>query len=72
MKVYVWTINDPVRMSILLSRGVDGIITDDPALAREVLGMRAGLSPVGRLVLWAAGETGFLPDLEGASEEGDA
>ncbi|MBW1753307.1 MAG: hypothetical protein JRJ46_09425 [Deltaproteobacteria bacterium] len=32
MKVYVWTINDPIQMSVMISRGVDGIITDEPAL----------------------------------------
>ena len=36
MRVFVWTINDPVQMSVMLSRGVDGLITDEPALARRV------------------------------------
>ena len=46
MKVYVWTINDPVQMSFMLSRGVDGIITDRPDVARQVLEFREQLSSV--------------------------
>jgi len=60
MKVYVWTVNDPVQMSMMLSRGVDGIITDEPAEAREVLELRAKLSPIGHLIVWAAAESGLL------------
>ena len=33
--VYVWTVNDPLTMSRLISQGVDGLITDEPAVARE-------------------------------------
>ena len=46
MQVYVWTINDPVQMSVMLSRGADGLITDEPALAREVLDRDALLERV--------------------------
>jgi glycerophosphoryl diester phosphodiesterase len=35
--VQVWTVNEREAMVGLLERGVDGIITDDPALLREVL-----------------------------------
>ncbi|MEY8838022.1 glycerophosphodiester phosphodiesterase family protein, partial [Cribrihabitans sp. XS_ASV171] len=52
--VYAWTVNDPVEMSRLVSMGVDGLITDHPGLAREVLAFRADLSPTGRLLLWFA------------------
>ena len=38
-------------MSTMIGRGVDGIITDHPALAREVLAERAEMSPVERLLL---------------------
>ena len=37
IKIYVWTVNDPVYMAAMLSRGVDGLITDNPSLARAVL-----------------------------------
>jgi glycerophosphoryl diester phosphodiesterase len=60
VKVYAWTINDPVQMSVMMGRGVDGIITDNPALARQVLELRKQLSPFGGLVVWVAGETGLL------------
>src|SRR5262249_19809659 len=36
MKVYAWTINDPVQMWVMMSRGVDGVITDRVALAQRV------------------------------------
>ncbi|MHC5060414.1 MAG: glycerophosphodiester phosphodiesterase family protein [Planctomycetota bacterium] len=49
--VYVWTINDPVVMSTMISRGAKSIITDKPALAREVLRQRGELSTVERLIL---------------------
>ena len=40
-KVYAWTVNDPTTMSTLIGRGIDGLITDKPALARSVLAQRA-------------------------------
>jgi glycerophosphoryl diester phosphodiesterase len=49
--VFVWTVNDKVTMSTMIGRGVDGLITDDPALARSVLAERAEMSPVERLLL---------------------
>jgi glycerophosphoryl diester phosphodiesterase len=72
MKVYVWTINDPVQMSVMMSRGIDGIITDEPALARQVMELRRQLSPFGRLVVWIAGEAGLLPGIDKFSTEEDA
>jgi len=52
--VYVWTVNDPVTMSTLMGRGVDGIITDEPARARSVLAQRARMSSVERLLVQLA------------------
>ncbi len=52
--VYVWTVNDPISMSRMISRGAAGLITDEPALAREVLSERAKLSTPERLLLLAA------------------
>ena len=37
-RIYVWTVNDPVDLDLVLDRGVDGIITDRPALVLERLG----------------------------------
>ena len=42
-KVLVWTINDPVEISAMMSKGVDGIITDRPGLAKSIRDQRADL-----------------------------
>jgi glycerophosphoryl diester phosphodiesterase len=36
-RVNVWTVNDRDRIEELIGQGADGIITDDPAMALEVL-----------------------------------
>ena len=72
LKVYAWTINDPVQMSVMMSRGVDGIITDRVALARQVQELRATLTPLGRFVIWMAGEAGLLRGKEQPSFREDA
>lgn len=51
MEVHAWTVNDPLRMSYLIDRGVDGILTDYPGTLREVLRQRAALTDIQRLVL---------------------
>lgn len=71
-QVYVWTVNDPIQMSVMISRGVDGIITDQVALARQVLEVRETLTPLGRFLFWLAGEAGLLPGLEATSTPEDA
>jgi glycerophosphoryl diester phosphodiesterase len=53
-QVFVWTVNDPVSMSRMISLGVDGVITDEPDLARQVLADRADMSSMERLMLHAA------------------
>ncbi|MFO3797649.1 MAG: glycerophosphodiester phosphodiesterase, partial [Anaerolineales bacterium] len=35
-RVHVWTVNDPGQMRRLFKWGVDGIFTDDPALALQI------------------------------------
>jgi glycerophosphoryl diester phosphodiesterase len=42
--VYIWTVNDPAWMFLGLSRGVDGLITDKPDVARKVVETRAQMS----------------------------
>ena len=40
LKVLVWTVNDPAIMARMLDLGIDGLITDRPDLAVEVLRSR--------------------------------
>ncbi|WP_454276606.1 hypothetical protein [Roseovarius sp. MBR-154] len=39
-------------MSRMISMGVDGLITNKPALARQVMAERAALSLAERILLW--------------------
>ncbi len=57
-EVYVWTVNDPFQMSAMMSHGVDGIITDEPALAKRVLEIRSQMNPVQRLLVGIGSEVG--------------
>ncbi len=50
-QVLAWTVNDPITMSTLIGRGADGLITDHPGVAREVMETRKSLSSVERLLL---------------------
>ena len=40
MKIVPWTVNDPIEFETLLNMGVDGVITDKPWMAREILEKR--------------------------------
>jgi glycerophosphoryl diester phosphodiesterase len=53
-RVFVWTLNDPVNISRMMSLGVDGIITDEPRMARRVVAERADMGPVERLLVHTA------------------
>lgn len=66
--VYAWTVNDPLVMSSMMSRGVNSLITDKPALARDVMKQRHELSTVERLLL----EMALLFDSPPPSPEEDA
>ena len=72
MKIYAWTIDDPVQMWVMMSRGVDGIITDRVALANHVKELRADVTPVGRFIVWIAGEIGLVRGTGKTSSEADA
>ncbi len=72
MKIYTWTIDDPVQMWVMMSRGVDGIITNKVALANQVKGLRAQVTPVGRFIIWMAGESGLLGSIDATSARDEA
>lgn len=44
LRVLTWTVNDPAVMDRMLDLGVDGLITDRPDLAQQVL-QRRGIKP---------------------------
>ena len=52
-KVFVWTVDDQITMSRMISLGVDGLITNEPEMARKVLNERADMSTVERLLIHA-------------------
>ena len=61
--VYVWTVNDPVKMLQMMGRGVDGLITDRPGVAREAIESRAAMSDAERIL------TAVMIRLNGGTEE---
>jgi glycerophosphoryl diester phosphodiesterase len=62
--LYAWTLNDPVSVSKMVGRGVDGVITDYPDMAKSVLVQRAELSFVQRLLLELAETLGVQPRID--------
>jgi glycerophosphoryl diester phosphodiesterase len=51
--LYVWTVNDAVSMMQMFARGVDALITDEPALAAHLLEQRKKLEPAERMLMAA-------------------
>jgi glycerophosphoryl diester phosphodiesterase len=45
LQVHAWTVNDPAVMASLLGLGVDGIMTDQPEILRDVLVARGQWHP---------------------------
>jgi len=60
-QVMVWTVNDPVSMSAMMSKGVDGIITDKPGLASAVRTERNELETHERIMIQLASLIGSQP-----------
>ena len=69
-KLYVWTVNDPLEMSAMMSMGVDGLITDEPALARSVIATRSELSTPERIFILFVERFGLTldDDMEGRDD----
>lgn len=53
-QVFVWTLNDSYNMNRAISMGVDGIITDEPALTLTVLRERSDMTQTEHLLLHTA------------------
>jgi glycerophosphoryl diester phosphodiesterase len=71
-ELQVWTVNHPAQMSSMMSLGVDTIITDEPALAREILRQRAALTPVERLLVSVGARFGIVEGADVSSDTDDA
>jgi len=63
-EVMAWTVNDPLGVSAMAARGVDAIITDEPAMAVALLEERRRLEPGQRILLMLA-ELFDRPELVG-------
>ena len=60
-QVMVWTVNDPVSISAMISKGADGIITDYPGLAVKIRQERAELDIHERMMIQLASYFGKQP-----------
>jgi len=60
-KLMVWTVNDAISMSAMMSKGVDGIITDKPQLAVSIRQERAELGVHERIMIQLASFIGKEP-----------
>ena len=50
--VYVWTVDDPQTMLRFVGLGIDGLITNEPAIAREALANYHAMTEAQRLLLY--------------------
>jgi glycerophosphoryl diester phosphodiesterase len=63
LDVYVWTVNDSADMLRSMSVGVDGLITDRPDLARQVITARAGMNDAQRILVALLVRLGVRTDI---------
>jgi len=68
--VYVWTVDDPAQMVYYIGLGVDGIITDRPALAKDVVERYEAMTPVERLYAFAMIRMGGNPEVADNEDQG--
>jgi len=50
-ELMVWTVNDTMGMTQYFGMNVDGLITDEPALAIQLLEQRADMDPIEKTLL---------------------
>ena len=60
-KLYVWTVDDPMTMALMVTRGADGLITNEPAVARRLLRRMDEATTGERLLLGLATWFGIEP-----------
>jgi glycerophosphoryl diester phosphodiesterase len=68
--VYVWTVNDPQRMIRMIGLGVDGLITDRPEVARDVIRHYSEMSEAQRLFVFIMTRFGVREELS-SPEDGE-
>lgn len=61
--VYVWTVDDPQRMVRMIGLGVDGLITNRPALAKGIVARYAAMEPPERLFLFVMSGLGARAEI---------
>jgi glycerophosphoryl diester phosphodiesterase len=67
--VYVWTVDDGNRMIRMIGLGVDGLITNRPALAKQVIGEYMGMAPPQRLLLFMMTTLGANTEISEPADE---
>ncbi len=60
-EVHVWTVDEPEQMAVMIEKGVDNIITNDPGALVRLLRERAGLGDGERMVLASRALLGLRP-----------